>query len=160
MTVSLKNRKKGLMYNAYFTVMISAFLVIFFVFYPSVCLSFSLSPSFPTPPPPSSSPPPPSVRTNCSQKPQHSKHSTQPRALSLSLSLALCRSLTHTHRNPHASHWVSLSLTVTCRNLHVSRSFSPSAWGVNETKFTGNKIIELKRKPNTLVDPVRVLGII
>lgn len=93
------------MYIAYFTVMISAFLVFLFVFYPY--LSVSLSSSLPTPP--SSSPPPPSVRTNCSQKPQHSKHSTQPKARSLSLSLALCRSLTHTHRNPHASHWVSLS---------------------------------------------------
>lgn len=106
---------------------------------------FSLGPSLPTPPPPPpSSSPPPSVRTNCSQKPQHSKHSTQPRALSLSLSLAECRSFAHTHRNPHASLSDCYTQQSACLSLFLS------LWlRVNKTKFTGIKTIELKHKPKT-----------
>lgn len=68
-------------------------------------------------------------------------------SLSLSLSPPLCRSFAE--ESTCLSPSLSLSLSVTRRNLHVSRSFSPSAWGVNETKFTGNKTIELKHKPKT-----------
>lgn len=79
---------------------------------------------------------------------------------SLSPSVWLCVARSHICTGIHMSLCNSLSSRYTQQSACLSL-FSPSGWGVNETKFTGNKTIELKHKPQMfLVDPAWVLGII
>lgn len=67
---------------------------------------------------------------------------------SLSPSLSPCRSLTQTHRNPHAFLQVSLSLSHSLLLLHtgicMSLSLSLSGGGLIETELTENKTEQTK----------------
>lgn len=110
-------------------------LLLYLLLPSSFCISSLVPPSILLSSPPF--PPPSSVRTNWSQRPQNSKHSTQPSSLSLSRSLSLAHTNTQEFTCLSPSLPLSLSLTLTHRNLHVSRSLS--GWGVNETEFTENK---------------------
>lgn len=112
------------------------FKYIFLIIQSKPSLSFSNSPYLPplslfffsSPSVPHFSLLPPPVRTNWSQKPQHSKHSTQPRPLSLALFLSFSPSVSLAHTNTQESTCLSprlsLLLTATHRNLHLSLSLS------------------------------------
>lgn len=118
-----ENKWNYSMYNTYFTVLISAFPIFCFslCFLLPVLLSLLLPPSLPTPASLSSSPPP-SVRTNCSQKPQHSKHSTQPRTLSLSLSLSQSASMSLVRTYAQESTCLSPSLSLSLSQCYTQES--------------------------------------
>lgn len=122
-----EKEKMGLMYRAYFTVMISAFLVFLFVFSPPSAFP-SLSP-----------PPSPLLLLLClhllllplleqtAAKSLNIPNIQRNPGRSLSPSVWLYVACSHIRTGIHMPLAESLSLTVTCRNLHVSRSFSPSA---------------------------------